>query len=370
MRLDEERGAGSRTADPTGGRPARPPADTLPRRPSAGLAAPGRGYWALVGILIGLDAFWLALAGIDLAWPGPLAVSGAVAVLLGLAFLFSAVRPEPKLRAMALSSAYLATFTTAAALLHYLSATLALPLADPALARIEAVLGFDWRGWVGFLAEHPDLSWWLALAYHSSGPQVGLVVIALSAVSRVARLWAYARLFTLALLASIAVSALFPAVGPYAHYAPQVYPQGHLETVGALWHLDALQALRDHGLPVIALSEIRGLVTFPSFHACLAVLTAWALAPVPVFGPLAILLNGAIIVATLGAGGHYLPDVLAGTLMGIGLVACRRVGQGRTFAAARATPLAPSIPTMEPIPHPRPVIRLIDARRPASAGGG
>ena len=337
MLLDEERGAGARIADPPSGRPARPGAGTAPSRPSAGLAAPGRGSWALVGGLVGLDALWLAVAGIDLAWPGPLVLSGAVAVLLGLALLFSAVKPEPKLRAMALSSAYLAAFTTAAALLHYLSATLALPLADPALARVEAVLGFDWRGWVGFLADHPDLSWWLALAYHSSGPQVGLVVIVLSAMSRVARLWAYARLFTLALLASIAVSALFPAVGPYAHYAPQIHPQGHLETVGALWHLDALRALREGTLPVIALSEIRGLVTFPSFHACLAVLTAWALAPVPVIGPLAGLLNGAIILATLGAGGHYLPDVLAGTLMGIGLVAYHRA---RHDAAPQEAPRA------------------------------
>ena len=361
MLLDEERGAGSRMADPPAGRLAGPAAGTGIRWPSAGLAAPGAGYWALVGALVGLDALWLALAGIDVAWTGLLAVSGAVAVLLGLALLFSAVKPEPKLRAMALSSAYLTAFTTAAALLHYLSATLAPPLADPVLARFEAALGFDWRGWVGFLAGHPDLSWWLALAYHSSGPQVGLVVIALSAVSRVARLWAYARLFSLALLASIAVSALFPAVGPYAHYAPQAYPQGHLETVGALWHLDALHALREGTLPTIALSEIRGLVTFPSFHACLAVLTAWALAPVPVIGPLAALLNGAILVATLGAGGHYLPDVLAGTLMGIFLVVSHGARHRRSSGARRAVRVAQWGRTIGPAPGPRSGIRSIDA---------
>ncbi|CAO4180800.1 phosphatase PAP2 family protein [Methylorubrum aminovorans] len=367
MLLDEERGAGSRMADPPAGRPAGLAAGTGLRRASAGLAAPGAGYWVLVGALAGLDALWLVLAGIDVAWTGLLAVSGAVAVLLGLALLFSAVKPEPKLRAMALSSAYLAAFTTAAALLHYLSATLAPPLADPVLARVEAALGFDWRGWVGFLAGHPDLSWWLALAYHSSGPQVGLVVIALSAMSRVARLWAYARLFSLALLASIAVSALFPAVGPYAHYAPQTYPQGHLETVGALWHLDALHALREGTLPTIALSEIRGLVTFPSFHACLAVLTAWALAPVPVIGPLAALLNGAILVATLGAGGHYLPDVLAGTLMGIVLVIVHGARHRRWSGARRAVRVAQWGRTIGPALGPRSGTRPIDASGPAPA---
>lgn len=339
MLLDEERWAGARKADPAAGPSAGSTADASAgshlRRMSAGLASPGREFWALVAVLIVLDALWLAAAGIRLAPTGLLAVSGAVAVLLGLALLFSAVKPEPKLRAMALSSAYLAAFTTAAAVLHYLSATLALPFADPALARFEAALGFDWRGWVGFLADHPDLSWPLALAYHTSGPQVGLVVIALSAMSRVARLWAYARLFTLALLAAIAVSAVFPAIGPYAYYAPQAYPQGHIETVGALWHLDALHALRDGAMSSLALSEIRGLVTFPSFHACLAVLTAWALAPVPVIGPLALLLNAAIIVATLGAGGHYLPDVVAGTVMGMVLVALHGIQRRRSLGGRR-----------------------------------
>lgn len=339
MLLDEERWAGVRKADPAAGPSAGSTADASTasrlRRMSAGLASPGRGFWGLVAVLIVLDALWLTAAGIRLAPLGLLAVSGAVAVLLGLALLFSAVKPEPKLRAMALSSAYLAAFTTAAAVLHYLSATLALPFADPAFARFEAALGFDWRGWVGFLADHPDLSWPLALAYHSSGPQVGLVVIALSAMSRVARLWAYARLFTLALLAAIAVSAVFPAIGPYAYYAPQAYPQGHIETVGALWHLDALHALRDGTMSTLALFEIRGLVTFPSFHACLAVLTAWALAPVPVIGPLALLLNAAIIVATLGAGGHYLPDVVAGTVMGVALVAFHDIRRRRALGDAR-----------------------------------
>ncbi|WP_375274183.1 phosphatase PAP2 family protein [Methylorubrum thiocyanatum] len=349
MLLDEERWAGARKADPAAGPSAGSTADASAgshlRRMSAGLASPGGEFWALVAVLIVLDALWLAAAGIRLAPTGLLAVSGAVAVLLGLALLFSAVKPEPKLRAMALSSAYLAAFTTAAAVLHYLSATLALPFADPALARFEAALGFDWRGWVGFLADHPDLSWPLALAYHTSGPQVGLVVIALSAMSRVARLWAYARLFTLALLAAIAVSAVFPAIGPYAYYAPQAYPQGHIETVGALWHLDALHALRDGAMSSLALSEIRGLVTFPSFHACLAVLTAWALAPVPVIGPLALLLNAAIIVATLGAGGHYLPDVVAGTVMGMVLVAFHGIRRRRSLGGRRLS--LPALPTGE-----------------------
>ncbi|WP_338041739.1 phosphatase PAP2 family protein [Methylobacterium organophilum] len=84
-------------------------------------------------------------------------------------------------------SASLVAFTLALAVLHYLTATLALPFADEMLARVEAALGFDWVAHIAFLAAHPSLSWWLALAYHSSGPQIAVVVIVLSACSRLGR---------------------------------------------------------------------------------------------------------------------------------------------------------------------------------------
>lgn len=77
MPLDEECRAGARHAG----------CETRPRRLrrlTAGLAAPGPGFWALVGGLIGLDALWLAAAGMSVARPGLLAVLGTMAVLLAL----------------------------------------------------------------------------------------------------------------------------------------------------------------------------------------------------------------------------------------------------------------------------------------------
>ncbi|WP_232628497.1 phosphatase PAP2 family protein [Methylobacterium sp. Leaf118] len=334
MLLDEDRAGAARAAGPT----------RRPRRIAltAGLAAPHPSLWALVAVIVAADAAGLAVAGVAIAGPGLAAVTATVALLLAAAFLCSAVKPEPKLRAMALSSAYLLAFTAAVAVLHVLAAMLALPLADAGLARIERALGFDGPAYLAFLADHPGLAHGLALAYHSSGPQIGLVVVVLSAVGRTRRLWTFARLFSLSLLACVLLSALFPAAGTYAHHAAGRLPDGHLETIGALWHLDALRALREGSLDTIALSEIRGLVTFPSFHACLAVLTAWALAPLPGIGPLAVVLNAAIVVAAIGAGGHYLPDILAGAgLAGVLVALHRRRRPGKVRVPAAAVAAAP-----------------------------
>ena len=248
-------------------------------RLSSALAAPGLRLWAAIAAVVALDAAWLALLHVEVEPAGFAACAGLVCALLLAAAYCGTVRPEPTLRGMALASACLIAVTVPAAILHYLAATLAFPLADASLARAEAALGFDWPAYLGALAEHPVLARGLALAYHSSGPQVALVVIALSATRRLGRLWRFVRLFAGTLLVVIAVSAALPAQGPYAFYAPERVPAGHIETVGALWHLEPLERLRSGQLRSLALGDIRALVTFPSFHVCLAILTAWALAP-------------------------------------------------------------------------------------------
>lgn len=315
------------------------------RRISSAIAAPHPALWALTAAIAAVDGAWLLGSGVALEPQGFLIVAGLVAVLLTTAAFWGCVKSEPSLRGMALSTAFLLAFTVAIVLLHYLAATLAPPLIDAPLAKAEAALGFDWRAHVAFMQAHPDLGWWLALAYHSSGPQVAVVVIVLSALRRLGRLWAFIRLFAATLLVVIAVSALIPAEGPYAFYGMQAATADRLETVGATWHLEPMARLRGGSVGPIALADIRGLATFPSFHVCLALITAWALAPVPVLGPLAVLLNAAVAIATVSAGGHYLPDVLAGGLLAFLLLArqsrARRLLPRSVHAKAGALALTP-----------------------------
>ena len=300
--------------------------------------APSPGLWVAAAALALVDALWLWRAGIRLEPAGFLGAAALVAILVAAGAFWRLQKPEPVLAGMALASAALAAFTIAVALLHYLAATLAPPLVDAELASLEAALGFDWRSHRAFLEAHPRLATALALAYHSSGPQVALVVIALSAARRFDRLWAFVRLFAATLFVVIAIAAVFPAEGAYALYAPNAIAGQRLETIGGTWHLAPLAELRSGSVATIALGDIRGLATFPSFHVCLALITAWALAPIPWLGLAAILLNAAVIVATLGAGGHYLPDLLAGAL----LAALALVHQHRARAQARTGTRAPS----------------------------
>lgn len=215
---------------------------------SSAVAAPGVWVWVAISAIVVINAVWVEVLRISVEPKGFGLCAAAVGLLLLASVALGRLKSLPKLRAMALSSACLVALTVPIAVLHYLAASLSLPLVDPTLAQVEAALGFDWQGHLGFLAAHPALSWWLALAYHSSGPQVALVVIVLSATGRLGSLWRFVRLFAATLIITIAASALLPAEGPYAYYEPAVRPAGKLETVGALWHLEALQRLRSSTL--------------------------------------------------------------------------------------------------------------------------
>jgi hypothetical protein len=71
-----------------------------------------------------------------------------------------------------------------------------------------------------------------------------------------------------------------------------------------------------------------GIVTFPSFHAAAAVLYLWALWCVWWMRPLALLANGAMLLATPIGGGHYFVDVFAGMAVAVlAIAAALRIGE-------------------------------------------
>jgi membrane-associated phospholipid phosphatase len=58
--------------------------------------------------------------------------------------------------------------------------------------------------------------------------------------------------------------------------------------------------------------HLQGVVTFPSFHAIMALLTAYALHDIRILSPFAWLWSGLVVLSTIPIGGHYAVDLLAG----------------------------------------------------------
>ena len=80
------------------------------------------------------------------------------------------------------------------------------------------------------------------------------------------------------------------------------------------------EELREGVRTVVTWRGAEGLITFPSFHTAWAMLLAWSVRKHKwLFAP-SVLLNTAVIIATLTTGWHYFGDVVAGVVLGVGTI--------------------------------------------------
>ena len=68
----------------------------------------------------------------------------------------------------------------------------------------------------------------------------------------------------------------------------------------------------DPSVPAILMTQVNGLITFPSFHAALGLILIYVTRGIRVLFPISLGLNVLMIAATPTVGGHYFVDVLAG----------------------------------------------------------
>lgn len=259
--------------------------------------------------LVLLAALAADAAGVAVVGLGRLAL--AVAVCGAVALAYGPTGRGPALARMAGAAAGLLVASAALAVLSYAVARLTrgVPLVDGALLAWDRRLGLDWTAAYRWTAATPARRLFATLAYAAHLPQLVALVVVLGLTGRRAGGWAVLAAMTLAALVAIAGSARWPAVGHLAD-AP---------------HVPDLLALRADTPPApVALARVQGLIAFPSFHAALAVLLVWGWWAVRPMRALALVVNGAMLLATVPAGGHYALDVVAG--VAVGAAACAAAG--------------------------------------------
>jgi membrane-associated phospholipid phosphatase len=199
-------------------------------------------------------------------------------------------------------------FTLAASTLSYFLATNPAPLNDALMVKIDGLLGFSWPDLFAWVLHHETIGVVLAYLYVSLLPQAVLVLLFIGAI--------YPRRpnrFITAYLVSGAITlfvfTLVPVAGPFVYF-------NHLDMPGALYVEHYLQ-MRNHARSTIPMDDLRGIVSFPSFHVSGAVIITYFLRGLPVVFPLAILGNIGMTIGALFIGGHYLSDVLAGLIVGL-----------------------------------------------------
>ena len=276
-----------------------------------------------------IAALVAGVVALELRSPLAIAVGGlaslatACAATLSAAFFYRRVRIDEKIVVTCVAITQALLFTGVASVLSYLLAREGGPLWDPTLQSWDKSIGFDWLAYVHFV----DARGWLVLpyrlAYASLIPQVIVVIIALGLRGRVYQL----RVFLAAMIGSgfvaVLLSPMFTAVGNYVYLGIEPSELQRIDPWAGYVHLNDLTTLRTGQMRLLELPKMQGIITFPSYHSCLAALTMWAFWKSGLgwlrWAGLAVALL--TILATPIDGGHYLVDVMAGIAIALAAIA-------------------------------------------------
>jgi hypothetical protein len=283
--------------------------------------------WAIIAIIATADLVWLRWLDMSVRIDPLKAIALCAAPLV--AFVYTRLRPDPRIAGLATASGQLISFTAAGAVLSYLTVTSGYPLVDRQLAQVDAALNLDWPAFFEWVEARPAIKRTLVIAYFSCMTQIAILFLYLSASGRLERLREFVWLFVITLLVIIPISWLLPAASAWVHF-------GVAERADA-YHLADFIALRAGEMRQILLAEVNGLITFPSFHAALAVILIYACRGLKILFPVSLALNSLMLAATPTVGGHYFIDIAAG----LGVVACVIAVHRRSLLIWRGLPGAP-----------------------------
>jgi len=216
---------------------------------------------------------------------------------------------------------------TALVTYSYVATAAALPLRDDVLAAIDVDLGFHWPSLLRLVNSFPLFFEVLATAYDAIGP-IGIgVIIWLALFRRGERLAEFIAVLSLTVIALCVVMLMVPAAGAFAFYQPAPELYANLAPAGAMWTFSReFTMLRNGSLSVIDLAATTGVVSFPSFHTILGIVTVYPLRDTRWLMGAVMAVNGTMIVATMPDGRHHLADVLAGAAVAVGaIIVVRRV---------------------------------------------
>lgn len=218
---------------------------------------------------------------------------------------------------------YLILTCVSAGFVSYATQRLCFPLQDSLFSSLDETIGVDRIGFIHWVDDHPLIAFILRRCYMSIDAQIILPVVVLALMDRIEDLRSYLLAFALSLAITMLTAAFVPAKSAYAFIDPSAFHNVQFIGHTPLLHL---QQLRTEGPLTIDAGSAGGLISLPSFHAVVAVLTLSALRfQRAIFYPLAILCAGTLLSAVT-EGGHYVIDVIVGSLVAVAAhFAARRI---------------------------------------------
>jgi hypothetical protein len=264
--------------------------------------------WALIVTVGAIDCLWIESSG--LSFGGWNKVAFIILVMWMIGF-YGSMRGISRLADMGHHMALWVAFLAVNIVFTYLWATLPMPMQDATFAKINTALGFHWAPWFSWIVVRPWPRTILTAAYSSLFFQILGSVSFLALTDRPDRNHELLWTVMISALASGVISGFLPAIGPFI--------PGALPDFSA-----ALLAVHNGTVSHIDVSQLKGIVTMPSFHTVLAILFTYAHRPPSrSFIPVA-MLNLVMLISIPFAGHHYAIDMIAGAALAAATIAIVR----------------------------------------------
>lgn len=306
---------------------------------------PSAAAWVALAVVLAVDLIWSIWAGFHVSASSIKNLSFAALAMIILVGLALYGRNRDDLRTVvvwASATLFVIPFSIACVVLSYLAATINLPLVDASLAAFDRALGFNWMGLLEFVNVHSYFGHLTNAIYYAAFPELALLILFLAATRKSNEMNELIDIYWSTLLLAIVFSALFPALDPVGFYSPSLDGLQTVRATAGTVHLPDYLALRSGTYDTFDFGAMQGIISFPSFHAALALMMIWAVRHLPWLLAFSLFFNGLMLLATLTEGGHYLADVAAGSLLLIAAVSVRRFilnrDRGRVGGQSIASP--------------------------------
>lgn len=198
---------------------------------------------------------------------------------------------------------------------NYIVAGFNFPLIDDTLIAIDRAMGFNWLRYIKWVDAQSWLPLLLLFAYESFVLMPFFLVFMLILYKETAHVQRIIMIYGLTCFICLTIAGFLPAVAGYVYYDIDVDSLNHM-IAAARSHEAHLFAMRNHTLTTIPYPGV-GLVTFPSFHATMAILLIYAGLPFCRLRWVIIPLNIAMLFSCINDGGHWLIDVIGGIIIGL-----------------------------------------------------
>jgi membrane-associated phospholipid phosphatase len=282
-----------------------------------------RAIWWLLFALALLTGVWMHKENMTLNLSNVHAFLYIYALFLGVSLFYRTVRPNETIFLFGQLATQWLTAAAVLGVLSYVSARLNYPLNDDWLIDTDRALGFNWQNYIHWVDRSATLAFISSTAYISSGPQMLALVTLLFLYKNIVHIQRFLLAFIFTGVITVILSALFPAVAGYVYYDLDVSQFKYLHPIAARIHEAPLMAMRHHTTNVLSF-PMQGLVTFPSFHAALAIVLIYAAWPIRWLRLIAVALNILVLFSTPVDGGHWLTDVLGGVVIALIVIAVIR----------------------------------------------